>query len=219
MEHPSILHNPNGNRAMYNNFSRKALQQKVQKHANGYKEYWRNVPGYEGLYRVSDWGRVKSVERKARIGGGLFRQVRERILKYAYLKPGKRHKSYLIVILSKENQTKIRLIHRLVLEAFIGSCPQGMETCHNDGNPQNNRLMNLRWDTHQENSNDTIRHGTRSNIQGENHYGAKLTEVKVLKIRQLFATGRYSQKRLSQIFGVGFTIIHKIIRRLNWKHI
>jgi len=54
----------------------------------------------------------------------------------------------------------MKRVHRLVLEAFIGPAPKGTICCHNDGDPTNNRLENLRWDTHSSNTRDAIRHGT-----------------------------------------------------------
>ena len=185
--------------------------EKIKVHPDGSKERWRDVVGYEGLYRVSDWGRIRSVERKAPIGGGSVRRVRSRILKYAYLNPKKLVKSYLVVNLSKRGRAEICLIHRLVLEAFVSPCPRDMQACHNDGDPQNNRLENLRWDTLQSNVDDCIPHGTRTNIQGENHYNAKLSNVAVDTIRRLFRWG-FKQKTLAGLFGVGYVQIHRIVR-------
>jgi len=56
-----------------------------------------------------------------------------------------------------------KLVHRLVLEAFAGPCPDGMEACHGDGDPTNNRRLNLRWDTRSSNQLDTVRHGRHTN--------------------------------------------------------
>jgi hypothetical protein len=56
---------------------------------------------------------------------------------------------------------KAILVHRLILLAFVGTCPEGMEACHNGGNTTNNRLDNLRWDTRQANAADALRHGTQ----------------------------------------------------------
>lgn len=52
-----------------------------------------------------------------------------------------------------------RYVHRLVLETFVGPRPEGMEACHNNGDPTDNRLGNLRWDTRSENVKDAVRHG------------------------------------------------------------
>lgn len=59
-----------------------------------------------------------------------------------------------------DGERKYQYVHILVLTAFYGPCPEGMEGCHHDGDPLNNRLGNLRWDTHVGNVSDSIRHGT-----------------------------------------------------------
>lgn len=101
-------------------------------------EAWRPVVGYEGVYAVSDHGRV------ARVAAGQG------------ARPGIRRQSthpngYRQVALSKGNRVTTKKVHRLVLEAFVGPCPDGLEGCHEDDNPSNNHLANLRWDTHQAN--------------------------------------------------------------------
>lgn len=107
------------------------------------QEEWRDVPGYEGLYRVSSQGQVYSAHR----GGRRLR-----------LSP--RSKGYRAVVLSRGGVTRTRLVHQLVLEAFIGPRPEGFVTRHLDGNPANNALDNLRWGTYSENVHDSIEHGT-----------------------------------------------------------
>jgi hypothetical protein len=111
-------------------------------------ERWLPVPGYEGRYEVSDWGRVKSLPRNTTSGG---------IMK---LSPDARGAQ--VVNLTKSGKQRVHLVHHLVLQAFAGPRPEGTEACHNDGNPANNRLHNLRWDTHLANIGDMIRHGTAS---------------------------------------------------------
>lgn len=64
--------------------------------------------------------------------------------------------------LSVNGKSRALYVHRLVLEAFVGPCPEGMEGCHNNGNPADNRLENLRWDTRSENVYDAVRHGTHA---------------------------------------------------------
>lgn len=61
-----------------------------------------------------------------------------------------------------------RLIHRLILETFVGPCPGGMECCHNDGDPTNNALSNLRWDTSKANKADMAKHGRVSGWRARN---------------------------------------------------
>ena len=61
---------------------------------------------------------------------------------------------YLAVTLWRKGQQNTKYVHRLVLEAFVGPCPPGMEACHNNSNPADNRLSNLRWDTRQANHKD-----------------------------------------------------------------
>ncbi len=68
-------------------------------------------------------------------------------------------------------------VHVLVLTAFRGHCPAGMEGCHNDGDPKNNRLSNLRWDTHSANQKDGFRHGTmKCNWPGAYTRGGKYSK-------------------------------------------
>lgn len=121
-------------------------------------ERWLPVPGWEGLYDASDWGRIRSLPRRTSAGmrGG-------RILKGRRLpKTG-----YLRVHLCKDGDKDELYIHQLVLLTFKGPCPPGEQACHGDGNPANNRLSNLRWGTPSENIYDNVRNGT--------HYNARKT--------------------------------------------
>ncbi|MBN7395680.1 HNH endonuclease [Mycobacteroides abscessus subsp. abscessus] len=125
---------------------------------NATREQWRPVVGFEGLYEVSDLGRVRTVPRLVSMGRG-YRTVPGRIRKYGH---STTH-GYLIVGLSRPGKRRATtaLVHRLVLEAFVGPCPDGMEACHFDGDKTNNRLPNLRWDTRRANQDDAIRIGKR----------------------------------------------------------
>ena len=125
----------------------------------GDAETWMPVMGFEGFYEVSDMGRVRSVDRVTNDG---------RHVKGVLRKPKPSGKTgHLWLPLWRDGASKGVTIHRLVLEAFIGSCPKGMEGCHNDGDPSNNRLDNLRWDTRSENTRDAIRHGNHFNASKE----------------------------------------------------
>lgn len=124
-------------------------------------ERWLPVVGYEGIYEVSDHGRVRSVDRVVLTASGT-RSYKGKILRIV-----SRHHGYPGVSLRRPGVRKTGYIHRLVLEAFVGPCPEGMEGCHNDGTASNNRLSNLRWDTSIANAQDKARHGT--------NYGLNLT--------------------------------------------
>lgn len=104
-------------------------------------------------------------------------------------------------------------VHRLVLEAFVGQCPEGLEGCHNDGNPANNQVGNLRWDTHTSNEADKIRHGktNRGERQGHN----RLTSSQVLEIRAMKAAG-HSRQVVAKRFGVSHGTIYDIDFRKTW---
>lgn len=64
-------------------------------------------------------------------------------------------------------------IHTVVLETFVGPCPEGLEACHGNGDPADNRVDNLRWDTHQENMRDAVRHGTHNFLTDNPNRGGR----------------------------------------------
>jgi hypothetical protein len=113
-------------------------------------------------------------------------------------------------------------VHRLVLLAFRGPCPEGMEACHGDGNASNNALWNLRWDTHQANVGDAIGHGTKVDPpihRGARNSRAKLTAEIVRAIRaDREATGKSYQQLASQ-HGVSWQAIASVITKRTWTHV
>ena len=105
-------------------------------------ERWKPILGYEGLYSVSTYGRVRSEDRLVGGRGGSLRHIRERILKPGVVK------GYCIVRLAR-NKTKT--VHSLVLEAFVGQRPPKADADHINNITNDNRLQNLRWVTHAQN--------------------------------------------------------------------
>lgn len=114
-------------------------------------EKWKDVVGYEGIYQVSDLGRVRSLDRKTNYG----RRCRGKMLSPA---PGGRSGGYRSVqLFDLDGKGTRRYVHQLVAWAFIGAPLDGQQVNHIDEDPANNRADNLEWVTASEN----INHGTR----------------------------------------------------------
>lgn len=121
-------------------------------------ERWLPVPDYEGLYEVSDQGRVRSLPRGAATYGGRAWSRNGQILK-----PAPSVGSALTVGLSVGGERRTWRVHTLVLLAFVGPRPDGLQCCHGNGDFADNRLGNLRWDTPSSNMIDRFNHGTDNN--------------------------------------------------------
>ncbi len=117
-------------------------------------EQWIGIPGYEH-YEVSDKGNVHSLPRKTKAGmrGGCI------------LKPALTSSGYLAVALFRDNTRKTWNVHKLVMFAFRGPCPEGQEIRHLDGNRLNNVLTNLKYGTRSDNRLDSVLHGTHRNTR------------------------------------------------------
>ena len=126
-------------------------------------EIWKEIRGYDGLYQISNWGRVKSLERIDNNN----HPIKEKILT-----PQKNKYGYYKIILSKNGKQKSFQIHRLVYETFVGEIPDGMQCNHINEIKTDNRLENLNLMTSKENSN----WGTRNERIGETKKGMKLSE-------------------------------------------
>jgi hypothetical protein len=111
-------------------------------------------------------------------------------------------------------------VHRLVLLTFVGSAPFGTVACHYNGDPSDNRLENLRYDTYKNNSLDTIRHGRARgwDSAGENNGRSRLTESDVIVIRTDYASGLYLQRELAAKYGVQQSCISKVLLRVTYTH-
>lgn len=169
-------------------------------------ERWLSVPRWEGLYEVSDLGRVRSLDRtvtmRSRWGGLCERPLRGRILKPALNTSGHVHVGLFDGARSEPN----RLIHDLVTEAFLGPRPPGTEVCHGPGGPADNRLVNLSYDTHLANCEDRTRDGK---------YHFKLTRAVAAEIRARHDAGE-SQKALAAAYNVHNSTISRIVNDLRW---
>ncbi len=107
-----------------------------------------------------------------------------------------------------------KLVHRLVLETFVGPCPDGMECRHLDGNPANNNLDNLCWGTPKENAKDRELHG--KTVRGEKSGVAKLTQKQVVKIILYIKNGILSHSEIATILRTSKATISAIATKRNW---
>jgi len=160
------------------------------------QENWKPIPGYEGLYDVSDHGRVHSYLSNRIVGN--YNNVR-----------------YNNVSLHRKGISKSANIHTLVMIAFIGPCPEGMEGCHEDGNLHNNTPKNLRYGTPKDNAADREEHGRT--YRGEKHWKCKLTQVQVEEALSRIEGGELL-KNLAQEYGVSKTHMIRIRQSKAWKN-
>lgn len=163
------------------------------------EERWLPIPGFEGLYEVSDEGRVRCLPRH-RVRGGVMR-------------PSLAGKGYRKVQLVHKKRHEHRYVHDLVLTAFVGPRPSGMEAAHGNGKRDDNRLVNLRWDTRSGNFADKAKHGTAT--VGERHGRRKLNAEDVLAIRDAVGPRAEIAKR----YGIGLVHVYRIKSRKNWSHL
>jgi len=121
------------------------------------------------------------------------------------------------VKLRKEGRTYTRLVYHLILETFIGPCPNGMECCHKNDMKTDNRLENLYWGTRFENMQDAIRNG-RTPIGGKNRQ-SKLTEDDIERIKELYNKDMWIEKDIAKLFDISRTTVNLIINGKRWKHL
>lgn len=168
------------------------------------EEIWKDIPGYIGQYKVSNYGRVRSLARED--SNGI--RLRERILK-----PGRNVSGdgYYFVCLCKNGVAKNHQIHRLVVESFISPIPKGMVVDHIDENKLNNRLDNLRIITNHEN----LSRSTRGRFRKKN--GNKMENNPRTKRVEVNHNGEISYlpcaKYISLIYNVGYSKVRHNLQK------
>ena len=173
---------------------------------------YRDIAGYPG-YRVGNDGSVwtcrtnKNIPRNS--GSVLTRDWRK-------MRPACGPHGYRVVGLTRNKSRKTFFVHAIVLQAFSGERPPGMQACHFPNGIDDNSIANLRWDTPSGNNRDKESQGTHQ--IGEKNPRAKLNSAQVLEIRARYADGEVC-KDIASDFGVTYTLIRLIAQRKCWKHI
>ena len=159
------------------------------------KEEWRDIAGYEGLYQVSNLGRVKSLDHYSSNG------VTDILYKGRVIHQSS-HNGYMIVHLCKNNKVETVSVHRLVALAFIPNPLHESQVNHIDGNKSNNDFSNLEWCSQREN----VLHGVKTGLRN-----LKIPRSKYKYIYEQHLKGK-SYRTLAEEFNVGKTRIYQIVR-------
>jgi len=162
-------------------------------------EQFKPVVGWEGLYDVSDDGRVWSVRRAS------FKAATKNSDGYEYVQ------------LWEHNRPKLRAVHHLVLTAFVGKRPAGGECNHLDGNKSNNRAENLEWTTRSGNNQHAYDLGLKHPKSGSRNGRAKLTEGRVRMAKAMHRSGQFRIEELGHVFGVTGCTVRRAITGETWK--
>jgi hypothetical protein len=169
-------------------------------------EKWRDVKGYEGIYQISNLGRVKSLSRLDKRG-----YKRKEIILKETINP----RGYKYVVLQDK---KAKVTHRLVARSFLPNEENKKEVNHKNGNKQDNRLKNLEWVTHSENLKHACITGLKRIPKGDEHCNSKLTNQEAENIRMLYKMGNWTYKSLSKEFDVHESTVARVIKNKSYKN-
>lgn len=172
------------------------------------EEIWKDIEGYDGLYQVSNLGRVRSWKK--------YRENKRTIPKI--LKQDINMWGYFYLVLSNKTNKTHKLVHRLVGGAFIPNPEKKPQINHIDGNRKNNNAKNIEWVTNKENSIHAHRLGLTDNRGGKNGQ-SKLTKNDIIDIRTMYALGIYTYRDIQEKYNISNGCVSMIINRKRWRHI
>ena len=175
-------------------------------------EEWRPAVGWEGLYEVSNQGRVKSLAKSWISANGSVRTKEETP------KAVRKNKGYLITTLHKQAKATTVSVHRLVADAFIPKIKGKSIVNHIDSNRSNNNVCNLEWVTTKENVTHALLKGNMK-MNGSKNKSSVLVESQVREMRKKWKSGNYTYVSMAAEYGVGRQTVHNIINYANWRHI
>ena len=176
-------------------------------------EIWKAIKGYEGIYEISEHGKVRSLNHLIKYSDGRSRIQKGRILKTSLSKKG-----YVRVSLSKQKKRFHTSIHRLLALSFIDNPENKKQVNHINGIKHDNRIENLEWVSNSENQIHAIKKGLTRYNYNERHHNSKLTNKGVLRVRNLHRLG-FTNKELAEDYNVSQTAMSNILRNITYKNI
>lgn len=188
------------------------LQQTLEKMSLNVRpgsEEWKPVSGFEDLYEVSNYGRVRRLRMRF---GGADRAYESPMM----MKPAIYQNGYQYIMLHDKGFGRRYRVHRLVLETFVGPCPPGHDGAHLNGVRTDNGLWNLAWVSKINNQRHKELHGTK--LLGTKNPKAKMTEEKVRQARRLFQDGQ-TKAAIARRFGVTFATMRALLNGETWKSV
>ncbi|MEO0849205.1 MAG: NUMOD4 domain-containing protein [Cyanobacteria bacterium J06648_1] len=181
-------------------------------------EVFADIRGYEGYYQVSNYGKVRSLDRVIKEKTGKTQTLKGRVLKLR-INPG----GYYYIGLGKNGTKATFAIHQLVAQVFLDNPENKPIVNHIDGKKLNNSVANLEWATYSENLKHAYKTGLRQAVQieavGSKNYKRKLKPEQVIEIKRLLATGNLTHKEIAIRFSVARSTITEIKSGKRWNHL
>ena len=171
-------------------------------------EVWKDLPNYEGIYQISNYGSIRSLDHYVKS------KVNKRIQYGRVRKPQLSKKGYLQISIIKNGKKLNTGIHRLVAIAFIPNINNYEQVNHIDSNKLNNNVSNLEWCTNKQNADHATKNNLRRCNYGEKHHMTKLKDKDVFNVRKLLSLGK-TQTEIARIYNVSNTAIYYISKNRN----
>jgi len=170
------------------------------------KEIWKPIPSYEGLYEISNTGKIKSLP-KSGSGNSLSEKI---------MNDFDNGKGYRYITLTNKTKRRNFYVHRLLAESFISNPGKKPFVNHLDGNKANNKLSNLEWSTESEN----MEHASVLGLlpSGEKNHLSKLKEIDIKQIRLLWQSGTH-RDIIKAKYSISYAQIHRIVNNQCWKYV